>query len=107
MPYYLLQAAYSPEALAAMIKNPQNRVDAIRPGIEALGGRIVDAYFSFGEYDIACIIEMPDNVSAAAFAIKGGSSGVARTFKTTPLLTPEEAVEAMSKGGSVDYQPPG
>jgi uncharacterized protein with GYD domain len=107
MPHYLIQAAYSPEALAALSKNPQDRAQAIAPAIEAAGGRIVDAYYSFGEYDIVCIVEMPDNVSAAAFAIAGGSSGSAKAMKTTPLLTIEEGLAAMQKSGSLGYQPPG
>ncbi len=40
MPQYLLQAAYTPEAWAAMVKSPQNRLEAVRPVIEKLGGKI-------------------------------------------------------------------
>jgi uncharacterized protein with GYD domain len=107
MPHYMIQGAYSPEALAALSKNPQNRAQAIAPAIEAAGGHIEAAYFSFGEYDIVCIVEMPDNASAAAFAIAGGSSGAVKAMKTTPLLTIEEGLAAMQKSGSIGYQPPG
>jgi uncharacterized protein with GYD domain len=107
MPHYLIQAAYSADALAAMSKNPQDRALAIAPVIEAAGGQIEAAYFSFGEYDIVCIVELPDNVSAAAFAIAGGSSGAAKAMKTTPLLTIEEGLAAMTKSGSLGYHPPG
>ncbi|TML57805.1 MAG: GYD domain-containing protein, partial [Actinobacteria bacterium] len=31
MPHYLLQVAYTPEAWANMVKNPQNREDAVSP----------------------------------------------------------------------------
>ena len=37
MPHYLLQVAYTPEAWATMVKNPQNREDAVRPAVEKLG----------------------------------------------------------------------
>ena len=107
MPHYLVQAAYSAEALAAMGKNPQDRASAIGPVVEAAGGQIEAAYFSFGDYDVVCIVELPDNASAAAFAIAGGGSGALKALKTTPLLTMEEGVEAMRKSGSLGYQPPG
>ena len=107
MPHYLLQAAYSTEALAALSKNPQDRTAAVGPAIEAAGGRIEAAYFSFGDYDIVCIVEMPDNASAAAFAIAGGASGSVKSMKTTPLLSVEEGLEAMQKSGTLGYQPPG
>jgi uncharacterized protein with GYD domain len=107
MPHYMIQAAYSADALAAMAKNPQDRSLAIAPAVEAAGGRIKAAYFSFGEYDAVCIVELPDNASAAAFAIAGGASGGLKAMKTTPLLTMEEGLAAMQKSGSLGYQPPG
>ena len=36
MPHYMLQVAYTPEAWANQIKNPQNRLAAIRPVVEKL-----------------------------------------------------------------------
>ena len=33
MPHYLLQVAYTPEAWAMMSKNPQNRLEAVRPAV--------------------------------------------------------------------------
>ena len=38
MAYYLLQLAYTPEGWAAQLQNPQDRVEAVRPVIEGLGG---------------------------------------------------------------------
>ncbi len=104
MPSYLVQVSYSAEALAAMIKKPHNRAEAVRKPIENLGGKIIGFWFSFGEYDVAAIAEMPDNVSAAAFAFAASAGGSCKTFKTTPLLTPEEAVEAMKKASRIGYK---
>jgi uncharacterized protein with GYD domain len=106
MPYYLVQTAYTPESWEKMIKSPQDRVDAVRPAIEGMGGRIDAGYISFGEYDLAAIVEFPDNVSAAAFSISVASKGGVKTFKTTPLMTPAEAQEAMKKAGGSTYAPP-
>ena len=33
------QGAYTPESLAAQIKDPQDRMEAVRPAFEAMGGR--------------------------------------------------------------------
>jgi len=51
MPHFLTQAAYTEQAWQSLVSNPQNRLDAIRPVIEKLGGRVVNAYFAFGDYD--------------------------------------------------------
>ncbi len=106
MPHYLLQVAYTPDAWAAQLKNPQNRIEAIRPAVEGLGGRIECAYISFGEYDVMAVLDMPDNVTAAAFSIAASAGGAIRAAKTTPLMTMEEGIAAMRKAGTAGYRPP-
>ena len=107
MARYLFQAAYTPEAWAAQINNPQNRVEVIRPVIENLGGRFESAYYAFGDYDVVFIAEVPDNVSAAALALAINAGGAMKAVKTTPLMTVEEGMEAMRKAGGAGYRPPG
>ena len=104
MPYYLEQVAYSPEGWGALVKNPQNRIEAVRPAIEKLGGKIESAWFAFGEYDVVLILQMPDNVNAAAIAMAFAAGGACRAVKTTPLITVAEAVEAMKKASTAGYR---
>jgi uncharacterized protein with GYD domain len=106
MPYYLVQAAYTPEAWGAMVKNPQDRIAAVRPAVESVGGKIDAGYIAFGEYDFVAIAEFPDNAAAAAFSVATSSRGALKAIKTTPLLTMAEAQDAMKKAGSVQYEPP-
>ncbi len=107
MARYLFQAAYTPEAWAAQINNPQNRVEAIRPVIERLGGRLESAYYAFGDYDVIFIVEVPDNVSAAALSLAVNAGGALKAVRTTPLMTIEEGMEALRKAGGAGYRPPG
>jgi uncharacterized protein with GYD domain len=107
MAYYMVQAAYTAEAIAAMVKKPEDRAAAIAPVVEKLGGKLVGLWFCFGEYDIVGISEMPDNVSAAAFAFAVSQSGKLRSAKTTPLMTSAEAMKAMKKAGGTGYRAPG
>ncbi len=107
MAYYLIQAAYTPEAWAAMVKNPQDRVQAIRPVAERLGGKLEQGWLAFGEYDIVAIFQMPDNVSAAAFSMAASAGGAVKAITTTPLMTIEEGVAAMRKAQGASYRPPG
>ena len=39
MALYMYQAAYTAESLAAQIKEPQDRVEVVRPAIEAMGSQ--------------------------------------------------------------------
>jgi uncharacterized protein with GYD domain len=107
MPSYLVQLSYSSTALAALMGNPQDRNDAVRKPIEKLGGRIDRFYFSFGEYDVVGIVDMPNNVSAAAFSIALGAGGACTNVRTTPLMTTEEGIESMKKAAGCGYTPAG
>jgi len=106
MPMYLVQASYSSQATAAMIKNPQDRAAAVKPMIERMGGKLHGLWLAFGEYDVVAIAELPDNVSATALSMAIGASGALGSYRTTPLLTMAEAMEAMKKAGAAGYQPP-
>jgi uncharacterized protein with GYD domain len=108
MPRYLLQVAYTPEAWAAQLKNPQNRVELVGEFLKRLGGSFETAYLAFGDYDIVAVVDLPDNVSAAAFSMVVSAGGALKAIKTTPLLTVEEGIAAMRKGNEAagTYRPP-
>jgi uncharacterized protein with GYD domain len=106
MPKYLLQVAYTPEAWASLIKSPHNRLEAVRPAVEKLSGKIETGWFCFGDYDLVAVLNMPDNVSAAAFSLAASAGGAVRAINTTPLLSPDEGVEAMKKAATAGYKPP-
>jgi uncharacterized protein with GYD domain len=108
MAHYLVQLAYTQEAWAGQLKNPQNRVDIVRPLLEKLGARFEVAYLAFGKYDIVFIMEAPDNVSAAAVGLAIMAGGAVKTYQTTPLMTVDEGIQAMRKGADAAsmYRPP-
>ena len=108
MPRYLVQLAYTPEAWAAQLRNPQNRIEVVRPALERVGGRFEGTYFALGEYDVVLLIEAPDNTAIAAFGLAVAAGGAVKAYQTTSLLTVEEGLEAMRRGAEVaqTYQPP-
>ena len=108
MPYYMFQVAYTSEAWGAQVRNPQDRSQVAARLLEALGGRLAGAYYSFGEYDVVFIAELPDNVSMSAAALAVAAGGSAKATKTTPLMTVEEGMAAMRRAGELGttYQPP-
>lgn len=106
MPLFLSQVAYSEDGWQALVSNPQNRLEAIRPVVDKLGGRIVNAYFAFGDYDFVLVSEFPDNVSAAALAIAAAAGGAVKSIKTIPLMEASEGLEAIRKAASSGYRAP-
>ena len=106
MPQYLYQLAYTPESLAAQMKNPQDRLEVVGKQLaESAGVKIVGGGYSFGEYDIAVIVEAADDTTMAAVAIALAAGGAIKATRTTPLLSGAQWVAAMQKAPSITYRP--
>ena len=106
MAHYLFQCSYTAEAWASLVQNPRNRLEAVRSVVEKLGGSMENGWTAFGEYDVVAVLQMPDNVSVAAFSMAVAAGGAVKSIKTTPLMSMEEGVEAMKKASGSGYQPP-
>ena len=101
MPRYLHRVSYTTEAVQAMVKRPHNRKRAAEKLFKAAGGKMVDMYFCFGDYDVVVISEFPNNVDAAAVAMAVGASGSFSKVDTTVLISMNEAIDAMKKSGEL------
>ena len=105
MPVYMYQATYTAESMAAQIRKPHDRIEAVRPAFEALGATFVVAGYPFGEYDLLVVYEAPDETVAASIAMAVAAGGAIRSAKTTRLLTGEEWVEALRIAQGTQYKP--
>lgn len=106
MAHYLLQTTYTAQGWAAMLRNPHDRLEAIRPVVQRLGGQVVSGWLSFGDYDVMVVCELPDNTTAAALSMAVSAGGAVRSSRTTPLMSFEEGIEAMRRATGADYAPP-
>ena len=106
MALYMFQGAYTSEAMAKLIKKPQDRIGVIARALKKFGGKLHDGWFSFGEFDVVLVMELPNNVSAAAFAVAAEAGGALRAGRTTPLLSAREMRQMLRKAKSSSYQPP-
>ena len=109
MAYYLLRAKYAQDSMNALVQRPEDRMLTTTRLLKEVGGRLHYYFFSFGEYDIVLLFELPDNVSAASLAMTLSAAGTVTETETIPLLTREEAIDAMnqSREASGIYVPPG
>ncbi len=105
MAKYMIQASYTREGMQGVMKEGgSGRRDAIGKMLAEVGGSLESFHFAFGEEDAFVIVDVPDNITAAAIGMAVGGSG-AVTTKTVVLLTPEEIDAATKK--SIPYRPPG
>ena len=106
MPLYLGRFKYSPQAIKAMIENPQDRGAAATQAAESLGCKLHGIWWTFGDHDGVFILEAPDHATVIALSMAAGASGQLTT-ETTVMVDMNEAQEAMRKAGSAGFVPPG
>jgi uncharacterized protein with GYD domain len=105
MPKYMVMATYAGEGVEGLMEEGGSaRRDAVTKLLESVGGKLESFYFAFGDVDVYAVVDVPDNVTAAALALTVNASGEV-TLTTTPLLTPEEIDQAVKKSPS--YRTPG
>lgn len=105
MPKYLVKASYNPAGAQGLLQEGGSaRRDALTASVESVGGSVETFLYAFGGDDLYIVMDLPDNVSAAALGLTVGAAG-AITWSTTVMLTPEEIDEAAGK--SVSYRAPG
>ena len=108
MPQYLYQLSYTPESLAAQIKHPEDRLKtAAIPVLDAVGGKLLGGGFSFGDFDVAILVEAPNDEAAAAVSAAVAAGGAVRQSRTTKLLSGDQWVAALEKAAGVakSYKP--
>ena len=70
-------------------KDANKRFQASRSVAEKLGGKLLTAYVTTGQYDVALTLDMPNGDAMAKFASAIAGSGNARTT-TVRAYTPDE-----------------
>ena len=63
----------------AKVKDSPTRLDAAKKTIEAGGGKLKQFYMLMGQYDMAIIIEAPDDATVARVNLALASKGSVRT----------------------------
>ena len=106
MPKYLVKAKYTLEGSRGVAKDGGGtaRRSAVKESVEGMGGKLEAFYFAFGDTDAYVIVDLPDNVAAAALSLAVNAAGGAAT-STTLLVTPEEMDAAAKR--QVIYRAPG
>ena len=88
MPTFMCFLNWTDQGAKAVKEAPQ-RYEAVKHLVAKLGGRLVSAYVTTGQYDVALTVEMPNGDAMTKLSIAITSSGNARTT-TVRAIPPEE-----------------
>jgi uncharacterized protein with GYD domain len=109
MPKHLIRATHTVEGLKGLLKEGgSNRRKAIAQSAEAVGGKLENMYYAFGDTDLFVILDLPDNVTATTASLVSNIPGMSKN-SITVLITPEEVDQAvdLAKEKMAAYRPPG
>ena len=101
MPTYMCQGRYSRDAMKGMMASPEDRTEAISKLAQAVGGRLVSYYVTFGEYDWVLFMEAPDEIAVSAAVIAAAAGGGVTDMKTTVVMSGRDAMRAFGKAQDV------
>ena len=75
MPTYVSLVKFTTDGLRTMKEKGIERSDAVMKNAKHLGGKLVQAFYCLGEYDVVAIWEFPDNKTAMKAAVLNASLG--------------------------------
>lgn len=92
---------YENDKKAEMLESPSDRAAVSEKAVGAMGGKLLYAYGTCGEYDMMFVYEMPDMTSVAANMMLADATGMSKTHKIIPLFSNEEFLAAQDKAGKM------
>ncbi len=106
MALYMTQFSYTGEAWATLAKQPADRRAGLQALFDQVGGRLIELYYSFGDYDGVVLFEAPEDTAAVASLVAVLGPGHVKAIKTTKLLAVEDTMEALQRAGELSYAGP-
>jgi uncharacterized protein with GYD domain len=98
MAIYITQGCYSKASIIGMINKPEDRAIPVAKLAKAVGGKLLDYYVTFGEYDFTVIFEVGKGKSEAdmmAALMTAAASGGVTNLKTTVGIRSKDSMKAM------------
>ena len=109
MATFIITGNYTGKAIQGMIANPSDRAAAVKPLVEAVGGKLVSYYVTTGETDFLMICEAADGTDIMPALMVAGASGTVSNMKTVRAYSSADFMAAQEKASSLasSFKPAG
>jgi uncharacterized protein with GYD domain len=88
MPTYVILVNWTDQGIRTAKDSPK-RVDDFKNAVERSGGKMVNAYYTMGQYDFVVTVELPNDESAMSVLLATGVRGNVRTTTLKAFSLPE------------------
>ena len=109
MTTWITQGRFTGKAVEGLLNKPEDRAQAVAALIEASGGKLLNYYITFGEYDFLIITEANSEQDIIAALLTTASTGTVTDLRTVPAITSAEAKGAYEKAQALraSFRPAG
>lgn len=101
MGLYIITGSYTSAAMKGLMAHPSDREAAVRPLVEASGGKMKSYHITTGDNDFMMMVESADAAAMLAPLIVAAASGTVSNLKTVQAFTPAEFLAAQKKAGQI------
>ena len=98
MPYYIALLKWTEEGIKNVKESPRRATDLLTNFEKKYGGKVIENYYTFGEYDGVLILESPNDEIIMSFLLEAESKGNFRsmTLKAFPMSEAAKIIEKLS-----------
>ena len=101
MATFIVTGNYTEKAVNGMIAQPSDRAAAVKPMVEAVGGKIISYYATTGETDFMMVCEVGDGADMVPALMVAGASGTVANLKTVRAFSAAEFMAAQGKAAGI------
>ena len=109
MGLFIITGNYTADAIKGMMAAPSDREAAVRPLVEAGGGKMVSFLVTTGETDFSMVVETDDMEGIIASLMVAGATDTVSNLKTVQAFSSKEFLEAQQRAGQIasSFKPAG
>ena len=101
MATFIVTGNYTEKAVSGMLANPSDRAAAVKPMVEAVGGKLISYYATTGDTDFLMICDIGDGADIIPALLVAGASGTVSNMKTARAFSAAEFKSAQSKAADI------
>jgi len=109
MATFIITGNYTGQAIKGMIANPSDRAEAVRPLVEAAGGKMLSYYMTSGETDFQMVVEIGDSGNLVPALMVAGATGTVANLKTVRAYSSADFMASQKKAAAMaaSFKPAG
>ena len=101
MGLYIITGCYTAHAIKGMLQEPSDREAAVRPLVDAAGGKMVSFLVTTGDTVFSMVVETDDLEGLMAALIVAGGTGTVSNMKTVQAFSSAQFLKAQQRAGQM------